>query len=221
MQALLQEALLPVNIAFTVLLIFVLLYWSTVLLGIIDISSVDVDIDLDADVDIDADVDVDADTDVEGHSGGSSWLGQSLQFFNFGRVPFMVVISFLILSMWAMSILINYYWGHGAWSTALIMFIPNLAVSLLFTKLITTPLVPVFRHLDGSEQAVEYIGQECILTLPASGQAIGQAEVLIDDTPLLVSVKLQDGQSMERGTKALIVGADEDGRYYLVKQLDS
>jgi hypothetical protein len=214
MQALLQEALLPVNIVFTVLLIFVLLYWSTVLLGIIDISAFDVEVELEADVDIEAD------TDVEGHHGGSGWLGQSLQFFNFGRVPFMVVTSFLTLSMWALSILGNYYWGHGSWTIALILLIPNLAVSLLITKLITTPLVPLFRHFDGSAKPVDYIGRECTLTLPVSGNTLGQAEVLIDDTPLLVSVKLKDTHSLERGTKALIVGTEEDGKYYLIKQID-
>lgn len=37
MQALLQEALLPVNMVFTILLITVMLYWTTVILGLIDI----------------------------------------------------------------------------------------------------------------------------------------------------------------------------------------
>lgn len=216
MQALFQEALLPVNIAFTVLLIFVLLYWLTVMLGVIDISSFDVDLDVDADVDVDADMDVD--TDANGNSTG--WLGQGLQFFNFGRVPFMVVISFLTLSMWTFSILYNFYIGQGSWNTALILFVPNLAASLLITKLITTPLVPIFRHLDGAASPVDYIGQECVLTLPASTLSMGQAEVMVDDTPLLVNVKPDQDQPLQRGEKALIVGTDEEGKYFLVKQLD-
>lgn len=217
MQALLHEALLPVNLAFTVLLIFVMLYWLTVMLGLIDISAVDVDLEVDAD--IDADVDLDADTDTEVDSAQHGWIGSSLQFFNFGRVPFMVVFSFLTLCLWALSLLSNHYFGQGSWGTAAILFIPNLAIALLATKIITTPLVPLFRHFDGSTEPVDYIGQECTLTLPASAIAMGQAEVLINDTPLLVNVKPSEGAPLERGTKALIVNESPDGRYYLVKQL--
>lgn len=215
MQALLQEALLPVNMVFTILLAFVMLYWLTVILGLIDISAMDVD--LDVEVEVDADVDVDADTDVEGQ--GSGWISSGLQFFNFGKVPFMVVFSFLTLCMWAFSVLVNHYFGHGSWTTAGILFLPNLAVGLLLTKIITTPLIPVFRHFDGSTSPVEYIGHECTLTLPASNTAMGQAEVLIDDTPLLINVKLDDEDLLERGAKALVVNESPDGRFYIVKPL--
>lgn len=217
MQALLQEALLPVNIVFTVLLVFVLLYWLTVLLGLIDVSAVDVDLDVDADLD----ADVDADTDLDGHSShAAGWLSGSLQFFNFGRVPFMVIFTFLTLSMWAFSILTNYYLGQGSWGTAAVLLLPNLAASLLITKVITTPLIPVFRHFDGSEAPVDYIGRECTLTLPASRTALGQAEVLIDDTPLLVNVKLVEGHFLERGARALIVNEDPEGKFFLIKRSD-
>lgn len=217
MQALLQEALLPVNMVFTILLVFVMLYWLTVLLGLIDISAMDVDLELE--VDADADVEVDTDTDVEGNSGG--WFSSGLQFFNFGKVPFMVVFSFLTLCMWAFSLLVNHYYGHGSWGTAAILFLPNLAMALLVTKIVTTPLIPVFRHFDGSAQPVEYIGQECTLTLPASSSAMGQAEVLIDDSPLLINVKLDGEEPLERGAKALVINESSDGRYYIVKALTS
>ena len=217
MQALLQEALLPVNMVFTILLVFVMLYWLTVIFGLIDMSSLDVDLDLEVEADLDAEVDLDADSEVNGHSGG--WISSGLQFFNFGKVPFMVVFSFLTLSMWAFSILINYYIGQGSWATAAILFLPNLAVSLLLTKIVTTPLIPVFRHFDGSTLAVEYIGHECTLTLPASGTAMGQAEVLIDDTPLLINVKLDGEEFLERGSKALVINESPDGRFYIVKAL--
>ncbi|MBX2874463.1 MAG: DUF1449 family protein [Saprospiraceae bacterium] len=214
MQALLHEALLPVNIFFTILLVFVMLYWLTVLVGAIDLHSFNFNVDIDADVD----ADVDVDTDVDSHNGGS-WLSGSLQFFNFGRIPFMIVFSFLTLCMWALSILYNYYWGQGSWGTAAILFFPNLALSLLTTKLITTPLIPVFKHFDGSEKAIDYIGQECTLTLPVSGTNLGQAEVLIDDNPLLVNVKSAEGNALKRGTKALIINEIEGGKYFEIRAL--
>lgn len=211
MQALLHEALLPVNIAFTVLLVFVLLYWLTVLLGLIDFNFADLDLDVSAETDAELDT-------VAGEGG--NWLHAGLQFFNFGHVPFMVAFSFLTICMWAFSILINYYVGHGSWATAAILFLPNLAASLLATKLITAPLIPIFRHLDGSETPVDYIGQECTLTLPASGSTMGQAEVLINNSPLLVNVKTVSEQQLEKGIKALIVNEDPAGKYYLIKKME-
>lgn len=206
---------MPVNMVFTILLAFVMLYWLTVILGLIDISAMDIDLEVEAEVD--TELDIDSDTEME--SGSSGWFSSSLQFFNFGRVPFMVVFSFLTLCMWALSLLANHYFGHGSWGTATVLFLPNLAISLLITKIITTPLIPVFRHFDGSALPVEYIGQECTLTLPASGSAMGQAEVLIDDTPLLINVKLDGEALLERGSKALVVNESADGRYYIVKAL--
>jgi hypothetical protein len=82
-------------------------------------------------------------------------------------------------------------------------------------------LIPVFRHFDGSAPPVEYIGQECTLTLPASSSDMGQAEVMIDDSPLLINVKLDGMESLKRGDKALVINESTDGRYYIIKGLTS
>ena len=138
MQELLHAATSPVNIIFTSLLVVVLIYWLSVIVGALHIDSFDFDFDHDVDVDleIDHDIDVDHDVDVDGgHEVG--WFAGALHFFNFGRVPFMVIMTFLVLSMWSISILGNYYIGGNSWSFAAILFFPNLAISLLITKIIT------------------------------------------------------------------------------------
>ena len=55
-----------VNLPYTLLLIAMLLYWLSVIAGALDISILDLDIDLDANVDLDADVDLGADVDLDG-----------------------------------------------------------------------------------------------------------------------------------------------------------
>ncbi len=120
MQELFQAAFSPPTIVFTTLLCLVLVYWLTVFMGLLDIGAMDIDIDIDADVDVD--VDVDGDVSVGGISG-------ILFFFNFGRVPFMVVLSFLILSMWAISIMLDHYWGQGSLGFAALMFYPTLLLA--------------------------------------------------------------------------------------------
>lgn len=214
MQELLQAAFSSPNIVFTVLLLVVLLYWISVFMGLLDIGSFDVDLDVDLDLDVDIDADVDADADVA--AGG---IGGILHFFNVGQVPFMVIITFLVLSMWTISILLNHYAGDGSLGFAALMFIPNLAISLLVTKIITSPLVPIFKNLSVSDEPVDYIGQVCTLLLSTSPNELGQAEVSVSGSSLLVSV-MADHEEIKKGEKALIVQENKEKSYFIVQKLE-
>ena len=223
MQELLQVAVAPENIVFTILLVVVLMYWLTVLIGVLDFGSFDLDFDFDADVDVDVDMDVDVDTDTHVDSGhGPGWIAGALHFFNFGRLPFMVMMTFLILMMWSISILTNYYWGQGSLAFAAAMFFPNLFVSLLVSKVISSPLVPIFKKLDGAVDPVDYVGLTCKMILPASSTQVGQAEVMLeDDSPLLISVKVEENANpILKGENAVILRSSDDERYYIVRHLD-
>lgn len=221
MQELFQAATQTTTLPYTILLLVVILYWVSVFIGILDLGSFDVDVDTDVDVDVDVDTDVEADTDADGGTG-SGWLSGALHFFNIGRVPFMVVMTFLILSAWSISILAHYFADNHSLIFAAALFFPNLFISLIIAKLITSPLVPVFAKLDGTVEAVDYVGLTGTLILPVIGAKIGQLEVREDGAVLLISVKLkQDSgvESMKRGEKCLIVGKSEDGKFYWVKPL--
>ncbi len=216
MQELLQVAFLPVNLFYTILLLLVIFYWLSVILGAIDLSSFDLDFDIDADIDLDADVDVDADVEAGTTTG---WLAGTLHFFNFGKMPFMVIITFVAMSGWVLSILSNYYIGQGSALFALAMFIPILFVNLVVAKILSTPLIPVFKRLDTTAEAIDYVGMECRLKLPASATKFGQAEVLIDDTPNLINVKTEnDKDPISSGEQAIIIGKTEDDKYYLIEK---
>jgi hypothetical protein len=222
MQELLQVAFLPVNLFYTILLMLVVLYWLSVILGAIDLSSIDLDLDIDADVDVDADIDVDVDldADVETDAGTTSgWMAGALHFFNFGKMPFMVIMTVVVMSGWLLSILSNYYLGNGSGWFALAMFIPILFISLVIAKIITTPLIPVFKRLDTTAEAIDYIGMVCKLKLPASASKFGQAEVLVDGAPNLIHVKTKSDETpLHTGEEALIIGKTEDDRYYLIEK---
>lgn len=234
MLELLEAAILPINIVFTILLVVVLLYWFSVIIGALDVSSMDIDldkdldidfgadVDIDMDVDVDHDIDVDADHDVDG-GGGSGWFVSALSFFNFGKVPFMVIMSFLILSMWSISIMANHYLGGGSALFALGALIPNLCISLIISKILTTPLVPIFKNLNTSSEAVDYIGKTCTLLLPATATSIGQAEVELNGAHLLINVKVEenDAPAILKGEQAVVVGQEEESNFYWVKKADS
>ncbi len=214
MYELLQEAILPANIVYTGLLVFSLFYWLTVFIGLLDLGSLDFDVDADLEVDVDMDADVDA----SGHAGG--WIN-ALHFLNFGRLPFMVILSFLTLSMWTIGIWLNRWWGWDSLSFMLITFLPNLAMSLLITKLFTTPLLPIFKDYQAGAEPIDYLGQAAALRLPLESGRAGQAEVNNDGSKLLINVKAAPEQltALEKGQQVVITGKTKDGKFYLVKEL--
>jgi len=135
-------------------------------LGAIDLSAFDLDLDIDADADLDADVDVDTELE-SGTTGG--WLAGVLYFFNFGKLPFMVIMSVVVISGWFLSISNNYYLGDGWY--ALATFIPVVFISLIIAKIVTTPLVPVFESLDSTVEQINYIGLTCKIRLLVTRKA--------------------------------------------------
>jgi hypothetical protein len=214
MQDLWLAAFEPVNLLYTILLGFVLLYWLSVLLGAIDLGAVDFDIDMDVDVDADVDMEVDAD------AGGSlGWFAGMLHFFNFGKVPFMILMTFVVLPAWIISIGLNESLGNGRWWFALAMVIPILFVSLIIGKIVTTPLLPLFENLNQVAEPIDYIGMMCKLRLPASASRFGQAEVIIDGSSLLIEVKTESDETpIKRGETARVIGKTEDKRYFLIRR---
>ncbi|HEX8658418.1 MAG TPA: hypothetical protein VF690_12820, partial [Hymenobacter sp.] len=104
MTELLQAAIAPPNLVATGLLVFVLLYWLTVIVGLLDMKSVDLSIDDHGHFHYDGHVP---------HDGiSTSWLNGALAFFNLGRIPLMVFLSFVFLPLWVGSILANYFTGN-------------------------------------------------------------------------------------------------------------
>ncbi|MEM7374292.1 MAG: hypothetical protein AAF587_37200 [Bacteroidota bacterium] len=231
MTQLLNEAFAAYNLPYTILLIVVLLYWATVFFGFLNLDSfdldidadldIDIDVDVDLDVDVDADLDVDADADTEVSGGGGSWLASTASFFNLGAVPFMVFMSFLILSMWSISVLGNYYWGHEIGWFPLLLIVPNLLVSLFVTKFASAPFKPIFKKLNQESRGNrDIVGKQCVISLAIQDGRLGQADLFVDGQPLRLTVRSQDKQSIAKGSKALIVEYDKEKDDFIVVPFD-
>ena len=221
MKELFEFAFEPANLFYTVLLILVLLYWLSVFIGAMDIGAFDVDLDMDVDVDVDMDIDVDSEVEVS--SSGGNWFLEGLRFFNFGVLPFMVIMSFLILFMWTINILANYYWSNGSILFHLAMFFPSLLASLFLTKIITTPLTGLFRALrDGDAKDIEYIGSVAKLTLPLDRSRTATADLVLKDQHILLYVRADDSVEgvIPRGTKVLITSSNAEKTIHFVRPLD-
>ena len=214
MTELFQAALAAENIIYTLLLVLVLLYWLSVIAGGLDMNAFDVDLD------IDADLEADMDADVDGAGGTSGWLVGALHFFNFGKLPIMVILSFAILFAWMINVLMNHYLGGGSLTFALMLMIPNLFISLILTKIITTPLIPVFKQLNTPEEEVDFVGMICKLTVSANQTKKGQAEVIHKNRSLLIYVKVDEDEvdKINKGEQAVILRPSEDASYYLIRK---
>ncbi|MDN5200129.1 DUF1449 family protein [Fulvivirgaceae bacterium BMA10] len=224
MKELFDAAISAPNVIPTALLIFLLIYWLSVFLGALDISSFDVDVDTDVDLDVDADLDIDADadldTDVGSGSGGASF-NSVLAFFNIGKIPLMIFMSFLILPMWAISILLNDFFGNESFILGLIFLIPNFVVSLFIAKFITMPFMKLFANDEMGDADNSLIGKICIANSEITESKVGQARIETDGSPILLNIKTQQGTSLKVGESGLVIDYNHDNNVYLVEPYEN
>ncbi|UOR06367.1 DUF1449 family protein [Hymenobacter aerilatus] len=217
MTELLQAAVSPPNLVPTGLLVFVLLYWLTVMVGLVHLDALDVDVAADAD----AGVDLDTHAGPHLHHGevGTDWLNNALAFFNLGRVPLMVFLSFVALPLWAGSVLLNYYTHNSSWLVGIVFLAPLLVGSLLLAKVLTTPFVKLFAALEKDHDAgASPVGKICTVVLPATREQMGQAAVRIaSGAPLMLNVRAASATELRKGDSALVIDFDAQQRCYLIE----
>jgi hypothetical protein len=208
MTELLQAAVLPPNLVATGLLVFVLLYWLTVIVGLLDFKTADLHLGGPADLHADA-----------GHLHGpnTDWLNGALAFFNLGRVPLMLFVSFVALPLWVGSILTNYYTGNTSLLRGLVFLLPLLLASLFVAKVLTQPFVRLFTALEKDHNGgAVALGKVCTVLLPATADHLGQAAVRIDGAPLMLNVRTT-GAPLAKGETALVIDYDTPRRCYLIE----
>jgi hypothetical protein len=212
MNDLLSAAVLPPNLVATGLLVVVLLYWLTVIVGLLDFKTVDFHADAHPGVHLDG---------AHLGAGHSDWLDGALAFFNIGRVPVMLFVSFVALSLWVGSILVNYYTGNTALLPGLVLLLPLLVGSLFVAKVLTMPFVKLFAALEqDATGAASALGKVCTVLLPTTPERLGQASVRIDGAPLMLNVRALRG-SLSKGETALVIDYDEQRRCYLIEPYSS
>lgn len=222
MTQLLQEAFWASNLPITILLIIMLLYALLTIAGAVDMDALDIDLDLDTDVDIDldidADVDIDTDVDILGGIGGFSGF---LSFLNVGKIPLMIHLFFLIAIMWLISMVTNGNLGNQALGLGLMLLIPNFFLSLVLTKIVTTPFITYFKELRKKHVDADLIGELCNITVSATDTTLGQATIFTDDNIYLtIKVKAIEGENLQKGTQAIFIEKIEGKGYYIVKKFE-
>ena len=202
-----DQAILPYNLPFTILLGLVVLFWVLTLLGALGLDSLDGDID----------------PGVDGDVGNAADLPATmLRVVNAGSVPLTVVLSVLILAMWIGSITLNYYFNPSqSLLLALGFLVASFVAAVIATKLITQPLVPFMRRLKESENTAPVIGEVGVVRSIELDSKYGQVEVQRPDgAPALLNARLgPSSEPVPRGTEVAIISFDEPSGVYLVRPL--
>ncbi len=214
MMEILQAAFLPINVVFTVLLLLVVLYWLLIILGLFDNDIFEIDLDSDVDIDIDADVDADFD--------GAGPLRAMLEFFYIGEVPVMIIVSILIMSMWAFSMIVNHYANPaGSMLVAMPILAGNLLFSILICKVITMPLRKVFGVFNKDSNASRKVmGRICTVVTTEISDNLGQAEMSSKGAPILLNVMAQQGCVFHKGDEAVVVENDKEKGVYIIAPVE-
>jgi hypothetical protein len=203
------------NIIVTVLFMVILLYWLVVLFGAVDFDTFDVDFDVEVDTDIDVEVDADVDSEVE--SSNIFGLNKILHFFNLGRVPFMVFLTFLVIPWWFGVVIVNNLLGFEGFLMGFLITLALLIPCLFAAKILTAPFVKIFAALDKSNEDRDVLGTIGVVRFSASETKTGQAEFVLGDAHLSLNIRTKKGEA-KIGEKVMIVNDSKKDEYYIVEQ---
>lgn len=204
MGELIENALTGVNIIPTVLLVLCLLYWLTVIIGIIDLDLFGFDLDFDADL-------------------GNSLEGfQSiLAFFNLKEIPIMVIASVTALVFWIMAMFIKIIPIKTGGLINGLLLVPLFILSLFIAKLLTTPLKGIFKQSYDELSIVEeeVVGQLVNVLSEVKDGRLGQAEIERDGANILINVKAEFKEEVFYKTEEAYVSKKDNEKnvYYIVK----
>lgn len=211
----------PQNVAFTVLLGFILLYWLAVVFIGVGVELLDgvlnvIDAGLTHTPDIDPTTGLDHGVDAP---GPSNFMGNTLRFFNFGDVPATIIITAIVIIAWAGNVLL-YPWTNDLPGPAQLgICLAVLVAALFISKLVTSPLKDVFSRTEAKgPERTNLIGCECILTMPASQAGMTTAEAKTPSNRFIViNVRCAPGQGpIPKGARAIIHSLDPATGGYLI-----
>lgn len=199
MSEFLHAASASVNIIPGILLLFALLYWVVVIIGILDYDLLDFDLET-------------------AGPDAIAWLNNALSFFNVSKIPFMIFFSFVALPFWAISLIVNYYLNTGESIVGLMLLLPIFFFSLVISKILTSPFVKIFAALEKEPLSkASVIGRICTVILPVTATEMGQATVRTEGSPLLLNVKATSGAQLKKGETGLVIDYNETNQFYLIE----
>ena len=171
------------------------------------------------DLDVDVETDIGMDVDVDGAIASEpSILQKALGFINVGKVPIMLVVSVFKFIAWIFTIATSMIWnlGQWGWKSALIL-IPIFIISYFLTKVATKPFIKIYHHMGyNGEASHDLIGRIALLKSNIQGDALGAAELNIQNDVIKILVKSKTGAPLKYHAQITLVAESDDKQFYWV-----
>lgn len=178
------------TVLFTILLLVVLCYWLLAILGAVDISILDVDIDADA-----------------------SALGAVTGFMmrlGLHGVPVTIILSLVAITGWLISYYIVYFLS-GLFFTTLLryllgvpVFFGSLYAAVMLTAWMIKPLRPLFKRAE--QQTIKRVlGQVAIVRSTLVNRHAGEATLADGGAGLILKVRSRDEVEFHRGDRVVLL----------------
>ncbi|MEM9290949.1 MAG: hypothetical protein AAGD01_04650 [Acidobacteriota bacterium] len=216
----------PPTVLFTSLLVVVVVYWLTVILGIFDLDLFDLDLDLDVGVDgamegVEGALEL-GDAPEIGDAGPTGVAGL-LTALGLAGVPLTVTLSFLIVFSWFLTYqgmrvlpLLDLSGGLIRW---LLLPVVSVLVSLGLTSVLVRPLRPVFRTVPAASRQ-DFSGRSATVVSSHVDREQGRAEIDDGGAGLLVEARLVSGAPALRGDQVTVVRYDNDLDVFFITRRD-
>ncbi|WDE99190.1 DUF1449 family protein [Lentisphaera profundi] len=194
---------------FTALLVLMILFWLSVIIGAADVTLFDFDLD----VDVDADVGLDGDLNADSQPG---FFRSIADFLNLAEVPFMVIVTFFVLFSWAglvyVESLVN---SSGGSFIQWISYLPILFGALIVSKYLSSPFGKIVKVLNNNpEDQDKAVGNMGVL-LQNTDEEHGRASIETKSAPIEILCYTENEQ-INKGERILVLSWNEGRRKYLV-----
>ena len=227
----------------SILVVLLTGYAALAVIGLIDLDfdgpeidlDVDPGLDIDPGMDLDAGVDIDAGMDVDagidgaeipvGGAGGidgiQSFALMSLRFVNFGRMPMVIWGSIFTVAFWSVSYALWHQYDADHYAPTLwpsvMLAIRNFVFAVFVTKLLTQPLVRVFKP-EPRIHAASLIGATGEVSSFEATPDYGQVKFRGRAAPMLLNVRTT-GETFSKGEEVRIAGYDAAARVYRIESI--
>lgn len=214
------------NAIMTLLTGLSLLYWLfTMLLGDGFDFGTDASIEFDGmalhELDADTDIDSEADTNTDHDSHTEpSFLTKAAEFINIGKAPLMVIVTLFKFIGWIITIIssILFKLTDYGWKSVIIL-VPVFILTYLLMHYVTIPIVKLYNNLGYTgEEPHDYLGRTAKMKSTIQGEKLGFAEVKINKDIIRLYVKSNDGSLIKYGEDIIIIGEDQDKKYFLAQK---
>jgi hypothetical protein len=189
----------PSQLPYTVVLGILLFYWIFVIAGAFDIEIFGID----------------ADTDLETPDGPLAWV---LSWFYVGDLPIMIIITLVVMGIWVAAMATGMALPQGTPGLLRFALIPvNLGVGALAAVPAIKLIAFFWKQNDNAQERIKEEGSLAHLRSALVPGAMGQALIDRRGAPVMLNVKLTEGEEALPAGAEVVVLAKEGG-YFLVKR---